>query len=177
MIKAVNEVIDRILKGYGLLMTENFARAMVKKEGGTYDQLTATIGMILYGTIHALILCMEMFTIHVVLTSSKESIYSFLFYNNFNEIKIYVFKKFDIAGLYDLASFDAVERFQQIIYLINICLTTSQNKTDIVLYSVYVLISEVISDSLKHFFITRTNHIDTDTYYQYRKDAIDNFNG
>lgn len=29
MIKAVNEVIDRILKGYGHLVTENFARAML----------------------------------------------------------------------------------------------------------------------------------------------------
>lgn len=68
--------------------------------------------MIVHGTIHSFIMAMEMFTIHVVLTSSQESIYSFLFYNNFNEVKIWVFKKQEISGLYDLASVDAVERFQ-----------------------------------------------------------------
>ena len=126
MIKAVNEVLDKILKGYGALITDNFARAM---RGDKFcDQAQAIVGMIIYGTIHSFILAMEMFTIHVVLTSSNESIYYFLFYNNFNEIKIIVFKKCDEAGLYDLACADAVERVQLIIYLVNIFLTTSQNR-------------------------------------------------
>ena len=64
------------------------------------DRVIAIIGMIVYGTIHSFILAMEMFTLHVVLTSSTESIYSFLFYNNFSEIKITVFKKNDISSLY-----------------------------------------------------------------------------
>lgn len=109
MIKAVNEVLDRILKGYGYMITENFARAMLKNN--TIDRCTANFAMVVYGLCHSFILAIEMFTIHVVLTSSQESIFSFLFYNNFTEMKIYVFKKVDIAGQYELASVDMVERF------------------------------------------------------------------
>lgn len=75
------------------------------------DRMCAIIGMIVYGTIHSFILAMEMFTLHVVLTSSTESIYSFLFYNNFSEVKITVFKKSDVAGLFQYAVNDGVERF------------------------------------------------------------------
>ena len=110
MIKAVNEILDRILKGYGQMITENFARAMIAKND-MRDRCTAVIAMIIYGLFHSFILSIEMFTIHVVLTSSQESIYSFLFYNNFTEMKIYVFKKVDIAGQYELAAVDMVERF------------------------------------------------------------------
>jgi len=110
MIKAVNEILDRILKGYGQMITENFARAMIAKND-VRDRCTAVIAMIIYGLFHSFILSIEMFTIHVVLTSSQESIYSFLFYNNFTEMKIYVFKKVDIAGQYELAAVDMVERF------------------------------------------------------------------
>ena len=56
----------------------------------------ATIGLLVYSCMHSIILCIEMFTIHVVLTSSFESLFSFLFYNNLCEIKITVFKKCDI---------------------------------------------------------------------------------
>jgi hypothetical protein len=91
MIKAVNEVIDRILKGYGQLIIQNFSRAVIRSK--PVDITIAALGMIVYGVAHSFILTMEMFTIHVVLTSSMESIFSFLFYNNFNEIKIWVFKK------------------------------------------------------------------------------------
>lgn len=116
MIKAVNEILDVILKGFGQAIIENFCRAMSRdfvesdNENETiaekimwnplFDKITAIIVMIIYGTIHSFILAMEMFTMHVVLTSSTESIYSFLFYNNFGEIKITVFKKCDTAGLY-----------------------------------------------------------------------------
>ena len=90
--------------------------------------MCAILGMIVYGTIHSFILAMEMFTLHVVLTSSTESIYSFLFYNNFSEVKITVFKKSDVAGLFQYAVNDGVERFQLLIYVLNIFATTSQNK-------------------------------------------------
>lgn len=132
MIKAVNEILDVLLKGFGQAIIENFCRAMsrdfeeahdsIENENETisekimwnplFDKITAIIVMIIYGTLHSFILAMEMFTMHVVLTSSTESIYSFLFYNNFGEIKITVFKKCDTAGLYQYAANDSVERFQ-----------------------------------------------------------------
>lgn len=109
MIKAVNEILDLLLKGYGRGVLDNFARASIK--GLKYDLFTSTLGLVIYTTIHSFILCLEMFTLHVVLTSSPDSIFSFLFYNNFTEVKITVFKKCDTQGLYQYALNDAVERF------------------------------------------------------------------
>lgn len=118
MIKAVNEIFDLLLKGYGRGVLDNFARAVLQYKSSTkccgsanYDFFTATLGLFIYSFLHGLILCMEMFTLHVVLTSSPDSILSFLFYNNFGEVKITVFKKCDMAGLYQYANNDVVERF------------------------------------------------------------------
>lgn len=58
------------------------------------------LAVIAYACCHSMLLTMEMFTIHVALTSSDDSVFSFLFYNNFAELKITVFKKVDIPGLY-----------------------------------------------------------------------------
>ena len=93
MIKAVNEILDLLLKGYGRGVIDNFARAQIRSN--RYDLATATLGLTIYTTMHSFILCLEMFTLHVVLTSSPDSILSFLFYNNFTEVKITVFKKCD----------------------------------------------------------------------------------
>jgi hypothetical protein len=81
--------------------------------------------MILYTSFHGLLLTLEMFTIHVALTSSDDSVFSFLFYNNFAELKITVFKKVDVPGLYQYACNDGVERLQLAIYLLNIFSSTS----------------------------------------------------
>lgn len=109
MIKAVNEIVDLLLKGYGHGIMENFSRAMKTRNG--LDWIIASFGVMIYSLIHSFILTMEMFTLHVVLTSSPPSIYSFLFYNNFTEVKITVFKKCDAFGLYQYACNDSVERF------------------------------------------------------------------
>ena len=93
MIKAVNEILDLLLKGYGRGVVDNFARAQIR--ANRFDLFTATLGLTIYTTMHSFILCLEMFTLHVVLTSSPDSILSFLFYNNFTEVKITVFKKCD----------------------------------------------------------------------------------
>jgi len=124
----------------------------------------SVIGLLLYTSLHSLILCLEMFTLHVVLTSSFESLFSFLFYNNLCEIKITVFKKCDVQGLYTYASNDSVERFQLLIYLTNVILTTSQDKSIIVKYCLYLYLSEGLTDQIKHFFVRRLNNLDSGLY-------------
>lgn len=186
MIKAVNEVLDRMLKGYGHLMMDNFARVMLRSltlkmnkvefARCLLDKIVATVGVIIYSVVHSFILSMEMFTIHVVTTSSSvENIYSFLFYNNFSEIKMFVFKKQSQAGLYEMASYDAVERTQIIIYLINICFTTMQDRQKIVKFCTYVMIAEVITDSIKHFFMCRVSELDSQIYYYFTSQTLKNF--
>ena len=98
LIKAVIEISDLLMKGFGHAMVENFARDFY--QGTVYMKLLDIVGMIGYSTMHAYIITLEMFTLHVAITSSEESVFSFLFYNNFTELKITVFKKVDIPGLY-----------------------------------------------------------------------------
>lgn len=123
MIKGVIEISDLLFKGFGHAIIENFARGFY--QGTKKDRLVDTVAMIVYVTIHSYILTLEMFTLHVVITSSEESVFSFLFYNNFTELKITVFKKVDIPGLYQYACNDSIERLQLHIYLMNILSSTS----------------------------------------------------
>lgn len=96
MIKAVVEISDLLFKGFGLGIVENYARDVYLEKGW----LINTIAVVVYVTIHSFLLTLEMFTLHVALTSSDDSLFSFIFYNNFAELKITVFKKVDAAGLY-----------------------------------------------------------------------------
>ena len=95
------EISDLLMKGFGHAMMENIARDFYAGEQASLLQKVLDIfGMILYSSLHSYILTLEMFTLHAAITSSEESVFSFLFYNNFSELKITVFKKVDIAGLY-----------------------------------------------------------------------------
>lgn len=130
MIKAVIEISDMLFKGFGLGIIENFSRDFYMQAGnnsakGVLVRLLDIIAMTLYVWIHSFVLVLEMFTLHVALTSSEDSILSFLFYNNFAELKITVFKKVDVAGLYQYACNDGVERLQYSLYLANILMSTS----------------------------------------------------
>jgi hypothetical protein len=109
MIKGVIEVSNLLFLGFGHALIENFSRDFYL--GKTRDKLLDIFAMIMYVTMHSYLLTLEMFTLHVVITSSEESVFSFLFYNNFTELKISVFKKVDIAGLYQYACNDSIERF------------------------------------------------------------------
>jgi hypothetical protein len=115
MIKAVIEISDMLFKGFGLGIVENLSRdfymmSSVNSVKGIMTRVLDVIALIIYVWIHSCLLVLEMFTLHVALTSSEDSIFSFLFYNNFAELKITVFKKVDIAGLYQYACNDGVER-------------------------------------------------------------------
>ena len=126
MIKAVIEISDLLFKGFGHAIIENFARDFYMTQRGVFlRRLLDISAMIAYAFVHSVLLTFEMFTLHVALTSSEDSVFSFLFYNNFAELKITVFKKVDVAGLYQYSCNDGVERLQLFIYLLNIFLSTS----------------------------------------------------
>lgn len=100
MIKGVIEISDILFKGFGLGIFENFARDFYTPTSSIMWRIIDFIALTIYVTTHSILLAFEMFTLHVALTSSDDSVFSFIFYNNFAELKITVFKKVDIAGLY-----------------------------------------------------------------------------
>ena len=179
MIKAVIEISDLLFKGFGQAMIENLARDFYqgpdKPKGVTRPRIyhgcclmLDIIGMTVYTIIHSYIITLEMFTLHVAITSSEESVFSFLFYNNFTELKITVFKKVDVPALYQYACNDSIERFQLIIYLSNILFSTSQDRVVILKYIGIILGSELLIDYIKHFFITRLNKLSTNVYTEFK---------
>ena len=100
MIKGVIEISDLLFKGFGLGILENFARDLYTPSTSLPWRLLGFLALTIYVCIHSILLTFEMFTLHVALTSSDDSVFSFIFYNNFAELKITVFKKVDVAGLY-----------------------------------------------------------------------------
>jgi hypothetical protein len=133
--------------------------------------MSGVSGLLIYTVVHSFNLAMEMFTLHVVLTSSPDSVFSFIFYNNFSEIKITVFKKTSLAGYFSYACNDAVERVQMAVYLSNILLTTKRAKQEIAKYCLLIFCSEILTDQLKHFFLTRFNkELDTSHFHKFRLD-------
>ena len=174
MIKAVIEISDLLFKGFGQAVIENFARDfyMLQKDNTPANVLRKGIdivAMIAYTLVHAILLTFEMFTLHVALTSNGDSVFSFVFYNNFAELKITVFKKVDVAGLYQYACNDGVERLQLGIYLLNIYFTsTSYEGSHLLQYMIIIFISEMLIDSIKHFFITRLNRLRSDLYIDFK---------
>ena len=105
MIKAVIEISDLLFKGFGHAIIENMARDfyMLQNQSDILSilkRILDVVAMICYTFVHSILLTIEMFTLHVALTSNGDSVFSFVFYNNFSELKITVFKKVDIPGLY-----------------------------------------------------------------------------
>jgi hypothetical protein len=100
MIKGVIEISDMLFKGFGLGVIENFSRNFYTGDTRFSTTLVDIFALTAYVSVHSILLTFEMFTMHVALTSSDDSIFSFIFYNNFTELKITVFKKIDVAGLF-----------------------------------------------------------------------------
>ena len=175
MIKGVIEISDLLFKGFGLGILENFARSFYTPSTPALTRLVDTFALAVYTLIHSVLLTLEMFTLHVALTSSDDSLFSFIFYNNFAELKITVFKKVDVAGLYQYASNDGVERLQLLIYMFNILITTSQDIRGMLRYILIIFLSEFVIDSIKHFFITRLNRLRTDLYIHFKLQIFKDF--
>jgi hypothetical protein len=74
--------------------------------------------MVVSTTIHAFSLVMEMLIIHVALTSSIDSCFTYVFLDCFNELKLNVFKKCNYTFLNQVTRDDSVERFQIAVYIL-----------------------------------------------------------
>ena len=74
--------------------------------------------MLIYTLAHSYILTMEMLITHAVLTQNWATFFQFCIMNSVTELKISVFKKCDLAGLFDYANNDAMERVHLCIYIV-----------------------------------------------------------
>ncbi|CAG8538909.1 3330_t:CDS:1 [Funneliformis caledonium] len=147
---------------------------------------------LIYILIHSIILFYQAITLNVAINSYSNALLTLLLSNQFIEIKGSVFKRFEKENLFQLSCADIVERFQLVIFLSVItarnlielsgsppspfsilptsfiplfpAMTTVETLMTPVLF---VLMSELLVDWLKHAFITKFNHIRTSVYDRY----------
>ncbi|GBB91665.1 hypothetical protein RclHR1_19000003 [Rhizophagus clarus] len=147
---------------------------------------------LIYILIHSIVLFYQAITLNVAINSYSNALLTLLLSNQFIEIKGSVFKRFEKENLFQLSCADIVERFQLAIFLSVItvrnlielsgsppspfsilpasfiplfpAMTTVETLMTPVLF---VLLSELLVDWLKHAFITKFNHIRTSIYDRY----------
>ena len=94
-------------------------------------RLLAALSLLVFTMLHSWVLTMEMLIIHVVLTQNYSSYFQFCIMNSVVELKISVFKKCDLAGLFDYANNDATDRLHTTIYITATLLQTSQDRSQV----------------------------------------------
>lgn len=129
--------------------------------------------VLVYAALHALILFVHVETINVAVNSSDQALLTLLISGNFAEIKTNVFKKYNKAALFKITAADICERFKLglflgLVWLLNLSqgMDTEQH-FDYVKVCMIVWCSELISDWIKHSFISKFNFLPASVYPEY----------
>ena len=138
----------------------------------SFRMLVSTVIVLIYTAVHSTILFVHIATLNVALNSTDQSLLTLLVSGNFAEIKSSVFKKFDKRNLFQMGCSDIVERFKLslfllLILLLNVC---QESSDDYQVYykfarvSIIVFSGELLSDWVKHSFITKFNRLKSTIY-------------
>lgn len=127
-----------------------------------------------YATIHSLFLFVHVATLAVAVNSADNALLTLLVSGNFAEIKSTVFKKYNKQNLFKITTSDICERFKLALFLMLILflnrfqgdMTTSMVKDYYTMCGI-VFAAELVSDWIKHSFITKFNLIKSTTYFDY----------
>ena len=136
--------------------------------------IISTSVVLLYATAHSLLLFLHVATLNVAMNSSDHALLTLLISGNFAEIKSTVFKKYNLPNLFKISASDICERFKLALFLVLIlilnCFQGGMNQAKILQYfrtCGIVLVAEVLSDWIKHSFITKFNFIKSSVYPDY----------
>jgi hypothetical protein len=127
-----------------------------------------------YVTIHSLFLFVHVATLSVAVNSADNALLTLLISGNFAEIKSTVFKKYNKSHLFKITTSDICERFKLGLFLLLILfLNRFQGEMTVSMVEDYysmcgiVFVAELISDWIKHSFITKFNLIKSSAYFDY----------
>lgn len=134
----------------------------------------STLVVLGYTIVHSLILFVHIATLNVAMNSADEALLTLLVSGNFAEIKSTVFKKYNKQNLFKITTSDICERFKlalflSLVLLLN-CFQGGMDGTMIYNYvymCLVVLAAEMLSDWIKHSFITKFNFIQSTAYPDY----------
>nr|ODN87227.1 hypothetical protein L203_03499 [Cryptococcus depauperatus CBS 7841] len=139
-----------------------------------------------YVLLHSLIFFYMLVSLNVAINSYDYTLLSLLISNQFVEIKGSVFKKFEKENLFQIMCADIVERFQLSLMLTVIAIRNviemsgseiaflpksfmrGKSLVESILSPVlFVILSEMVVDWLKHAFITKFNHVRASVYERF----------
>ncbi|XP_055608496.1 protein TAPT1 homolog [Uranotaenia lowii] len=171
------EVGDRLLSAFGqdiidaLFWTATEPKDSKKQHLGTIPHF---IFAIIYVTIHSALVMFQATSLNVAINSNNKGLLTIMMSNNFVELKGSVFKKFDKNNLFQLSCSDVRERFHLTILMLIVLIQTMKEfswKADqffvMIPDCMYVMLTELFVDWIKHAFITRFNEIPVDVYREY----------
>ena len=130
---------------------------------------------IIYSCIHTVIFMLQAVTLNVAFNSQNKSLLTVMMSNNFVEIKSNVFRKYSKSNLYQVACYDAKERFHLVVMMGIVALRNMaqyqwsiEHLLNLLPDMMIVLICEVFVDWIKHCFISKFNETSADVYLELR---------
>jgi len=137
-----------------------------------FDLLIALI----YLFVHTLVLFYHGVALTCAVNSNNNVLITLLISNNFVELKSNVFKRTDLAHLFQISCSDMVERFQLSIYIFFVVLQYmkvgggglgSEGLKDLLGSILFIYGSELVVDWIKHAFVVKFNHISPTVYSRF----------
>lgn len=172
------EVGDRLLSAFGqdaidsLFWTATEPKTSRRQSLGLIPHFLFAF---IYVVVHSGLIIFQATTLNVAVNSNNKGLLTIMMSNNFVELKGSVFKKFDKNNLFQLTCSDVRERFHLFVLMLIVIIQTMKEfnwaSEQFVLMlpdCLYVLVTEVIIDALKHAFITRFNELPLDVYKEYK---------
>ena len=170
---AIVEVFDRLLCSFGQDAWDSLYWNTTRRP--RHPRMFVSIIVVgVYVTIHSLFLFVHVATLSVAVNSADNALLTLLISGNFAEIKSTVFKKYNKQNLFKITTSDICERFKLALFLLLILfLNRFQGEmTTSMVHDYYsmcgiVFAAELISDWIKHSFITKFNLIKSSIYFDY----------
>ena len=170
---AMVEVFDRLMCAFGQDSQDSLYWNTIMRPR-TKRIFVSWLVVLVYATIHSLILFVHVATLNVAMNSADHALLTLLVSGNFAEIKSTVFKKYNTVVLFNITMSDICERFKLALFLMVILLLNiSQGGVTVDTAKNYwwmctiVLIAELTADWIKHSFIAKLNYIESKAYREY----------
>lgn len=169
---AMVEVFDRLFASLGQDALESMYWNTVNRPKSS-RMVVSVVVVWVYAVLHSLLLFGHVATLNVAMNSADQALLTLLISGNFAEIKSTVFKKYNKPALFKIAASDICERFKlglflSLVLLLNVCQGMDPAQSiDYVRICGYVWCAELISDWIKHSFITKFNFLPARVYPEY----------
>jgi hypothetical protein len=169
---AIVEVFDRLFCSLGQDCLDSMYWNTTRRPKSSRMCISILV-VLCYAACHSLILFVHVATLNVAMNSADQALLALLISGNFAEIKSTVFKKYNKANLFKIAAGDICERFKLALFLSLVLVLNMSQGMEVKSVLEYVKmcgivwLGEVLSDWIKHSFITKFNYIPSNVYPEY----------